>query len=65
MQKYVIYYSHSKERETPERKEIKKMKKVTIKEILIGAVAEKLGCSEHCLRNYTKAQLKAILESEN
>ena len=49
----------------PERKETKKMKKVTIKEILIGAVAEKLGCSEHCLRNYTKAQLKAILESEN
>ena len=37
------------------------MKKITIKEILIGAVAEKLGCSESCLKDYTKAQLKAIL----
>ena len=64
MIKCVVLYRHSQERET-ERKEIKKMKKVTIKEILIGAVAEKLGCSEYCLRNYTKAQLKAILESEN
>ena len=41
------------------------MKKITIKEILIGAVAEKLGCSEYFLRNYTKAQLKEILEKED
>ena len=49
---------------TKER-EVNKMKKITIKEILIGAVAEKLGCSEYCLRNYTKAQLKEILEKED
>ena len=38
------------------------MKKPSIKEILIGAVAYKLGCSEDCLKNHTKAQLKAMLE---
>lgn len=41
------------------------MKKITIREILIGAVAEKLGCSESCFKGYTKAQLKAILEKDN
>ena len=48
------YSKNEKEKET--------MKKITIKEILIGAVAEKLGCSEYCLINYTKAELKKMLE---
>ena len=38
------------------------MKKITMKEILIGAVAYKLNCSEECLKGYTKQQLKAMLE---
>lgn len=41
------------------------MKKITNKEILIGAVAEKLNCSENCLKNYTKTQLKEILRNED
>ena len=57
--KKIVYNVGTKERE------VNKMKKITIKEILIGAVAEKLGCSEYCLRNYTKAQLKEILEKED
>ena len=40
------------------------MKKISMKEILIGAVAYKLGCSEECLKGYTKAQLKAMLEDK-
>lgn len=38
------------------------IKKISTKEILIGAVAYKLGCSEECLKGYTKAQLKKMLE---
>jgi hypothetical protein len=38
------------------------MRKISIKEILIGAVAYKLKCSEECLKGYTKAQLKKMLE---
>lgn len=37
------------------------MKKISAKEILIGAVAYKLGCSEECLKGYNKAQLKEML----
>jgi hypothetical protein len=37
------------------------MKKISSKEILVGAVAYKIGCSEESLKNYTKAQLKAML----
>lgn len=37
------------------------MKKITIKEILIGAVAEKLGCSEECFKGCTKKELKEML----
>ena len=38
------------------------MRKITKKEILIGAVAYKLNCSEDCLKGYTKEQLKKMLE---
>ena len=38
------------------------MKKISNKEILIGAVAYKLNCSEECVNGYTKEQLKKILE---
>lgn len=38
------------------------MRKITNKEILIGAVTYKLNCSEDCLKCYTKAQLKKMLE---
>lgn len=40
------------------------MKKITTKEILIGAVAYKLNCSEECLKGYTKKQLKEMLEDK-
>ena len=42
--------------------EATEMKKISNKEILIGAVAYKLNCSEECLSGYTKAQLKKMLE---
>ena len=38
------------------------MRKITNKEILIGAVAYKLSCSEECLKKLTKAELKKMLE---
>ena len=38
------------------------MKKINNKEILIGAVAYKLNCSEECLKNLTKAELRKMLE---
>lgn len=38
------------------------MRKITNKEILIGAVAYKLNCSEDFLKNLTKAELKKMLE---
>lgn len=38
------------------------MKKISNKEILIGAFAYKMNCSEECLKNFTKAELKKILE---
>lgn len=38
------------------------MRKITNKEILIGAVAYKLNCSEECLKSLTRAQLKKMLE---
>lgn len=38
------------------------MKKISNKEILISAVAYKLNCSEKCLQNLTKAQLKKMME---
>ena len=38
------------------------MRKISNKEILIGAVAYKLNCSEECLKNIAKAQLKKMLE---
>ena len=38
------------------------MRKISNKEILIGAVAYKLNCSEDCLKGYTKEQLKKMLE---
>lgn len=38
------------------------MRKISITEILIGAVAYKLNCSEECLENLTKAELKKMLE---
>lgn len=38
------------------------MKKITNKEILIGAVAYKLNCSEECLKNIAKAELKKMLD---
>jgi hypothetical protein len=38
------------------------IRKIGIKEILIGAVAYKLNCSEECLKGYTKEQLKKMLE---
>lgn len=40
------------------------MKKITNKEILIDAVSYKLGCSEECLKDYTKSQLKSILDNK-
>ena len=42
--------------------EATEMKKISNKEILIGAVAYKLNCSEECLNCYTKEQLKKMLE---
>lgn len=36
------------------------MRKISITEILIGAVACKLNCSEECLKNLTKAELKKM-----
>jgi hypothetical protein len=42
--------------------EATEMKKISNKEILIGAVAYKLNCSEECLKGYTKEQLKKMLE---
>ena len=42
--------------------EANEMKKISNKEILIGAVAYKLNCSEECLNGYTKEQLKKMLE---
>lgn len=38
------------------------MRKITNKEILAGAVAYKLNCSEECFKNLTKAELKKMLE---
>ena len=38
------------------------MENITNKEILIGAVAYKLNCSEECLKNLTKAELKKMME---
>ena len=43
--------------------EATEMKKISNKEILIGAVAYKLNCSEECLKGYTKAELKKMLEN--
>ena len=39
------------------------MKNITNKEILIGAVAYKLNCSEECLKNLTNAELKNMLDN--
>lgn len=38
------------------------MKKPSIKEILIGAVAYELNCSEVCFEGMTKEQLKKMWE---
>lgn len=38
------------------------MRKITNKEILIGAVAYKLNCSDECLKNLTKSELKKMLD---
>ena len=37
------------------------MRKISNKEILIGAVAYKLNCSEECLKNIAKADRKSVV----
>ena len=76
MRKYVIYYSHSKERETPERKEIKIMKTIaTIKslcesgvefteEMMLEEVHQRLVNNEMLLKFYEHGMSVATTEEE-
>ena len=57
----VVIYTHRGT--TPDiDEEATDMKKISNKEILIGAVAYKLNCSDECLKGYTKAELKKMLD---